>query len=142
MRYLPFLLAALLLSACSSKMTAEERAQIITRNGVIAAKEDASVDDVERATQTRGRTSVYGSVSSGGGVSIGLGFLLSSIGSGGSTPQPVRYEIDFVGGGQMTIYHDSRDFEVGDCVEISAHPDEKKYPPKMRRNKGGCDAAE
>lgn len=140
MRYLPFLLIILLLSACSSKMTPAERAQIITRNGVIAAKQDASMDDVERAS--RGRTSVYGSVSSGGGVSIGIGFLLSSIGAAGSKSQPVRYEVDFADGGQMTIYHDSRDFEIGDCVEISAHPDEKKYPPKMRRNKGACDATE
>ena len=140
MRYLPFLIAALLLSACSSKMTPEEQAKIITRNGVIAAKEDASLNDVERAS--RGRTSVYGSVSSGGGVSIGIGFLLSTFGSGGSAVEPVRYEVDFVGGGQMTIYHDSRDFEVGDCVEISAHPDEQKFPPKMRRDKGGCETAD
>ena len=138
MRYPIIFLTALLLFGCSSKSAREGDAEIITRIGVIAAREDVSMDDVERDTGTRGRTSVYGSISTGGRVSIGLGFLLSPFTSGGSEPQPVRYEIDLIDNGQMTIYHDSRDFEIGDCVKIIVHPDEKKHPPTMKRNKGGC----
>jgi hypothetical protein len=41
-------------------------------------------------------------------------------------------------GGQFTIYHDSRDFEVEDCVEITVYPDEDKHPPTMERNKDAC----
>ena len=126
----------MLLFACSSKQAQQAEAEIITKIGVIAAREEVSMDEVERGT--RGRTSVYGSVSSGGGVSIGIGFLLGAFSSGGSDPEPVRYEIDLLDGGQMTIYDDSRDFEVGDCVKIRLHPDEKKHPPEMQRNKGGC----
>lgn len=142
MRYSIIALLALSLFACSSKQAQHDEAEIITRVGVIAAKEDVSMDDVEKERSTRGRTSVYGSVSSGGGVSIGIGFLLGAFSSGGSDPEPVRYEVDFTDGGQMTIYHDSRDFEVGDCVKITVHPDEKKHPPKMKRYKGGCEATE
>ncbi len=138
MRYPILLITALLLFGCSSKSPREGDAEVITRIGVVAAKEDVSMDDVEKDTGTRGRTSVYGSVSSGGGVSIGLGFLLGSFSSGSSDPHPVRYEIDLIDSGQMTIYHDSRDFEIGDCVKITVHPDEKKHPPTMKRNKGGC----
>ncbi len=136
MRYSIILISALLLFACSSKSTHEDEAEIITKIGVIATREDVNMDDVEKDTGTR--TSVYGSISTGGRVSIGLGFLLGSFSSGGSDPEPVRYEIDLIDGGQMTIYHDSRDFEVDDCVEITVHPDEKKHPPTMKRNKGGC----
>jgi hypothetical protein len=106
----------------------------------IAAKEDVDMDQVETGTGST-RTSVYGSISggsSGSRISIGLGFLLGGFSSGSSEPEPVRYEVDLVDGGQMTIYHDSKDFEVGDCVKITVHPDEKKYPPTMKRNKGGC----
>jgi len=136
MRYSVILITALLLFGCSSKSAHEGDAEIITKIGVVAAKEDVSMDDVEK--DTGGRTSVYGSVSSGGGVSIGLGFLLGSFSSGSSDPHPVRYEINLLDGGQMTIYHDSHDFEVDDCVKIIVHPDEKKHPPTMQRNKDGC----
>ncbi|MDH3761678.1 MAG: hypothetical protein OEU50_11905 [Gammaproteobacteria bacterium] len=136
MRYSILVIVSLLLFACSSKSAHESEAEIITRVGVIAAKEDVNMDDVEKDTGSR--TSVYGSISTGGRVSIGIGFLLSPFVSGGSDPEPVRYEVELIDGGQMTIYHSSRDFEVDDCVTISVHPDEKKHPPTMKRNKGGC----
>ncbi len=139
MRYSILLLSVLLVFGCSSKNAREDSAEIITKIGVITAREDASMNDVEKDT---GRsTSVYGSVSSGSGgssVSIGIGFLLSSIFSDSSERQLVRYEVDLKDGGQFTIYHDSRDFEVDDCVEITVHPDEEKYPPTMKRKKGAC----
>ena len=139
MRY-SILITILLLAGCSSKSSQEDAAaQAIVRHGIIAAKRDVSMDQVETNT-TRGRTSVYGSVSSGGGVSIGIGIgvLLSSIGSGDSDPKPVRYDVDLQDGGQITIYHESRDFEVDDCVEITVYPDESKHPPTMKRDKDGC----
>ncbi|NCF36557.1 MAG: hypothetical protein GWP56_09245 [Gammaproteobacteria bacterium] len=130
MRFSIILLATLLVFGCSSKSPQESDAEVIVKVGTIAAKEDVDMDQVETGTGST-RTSVYGSISggsSGSRISIGLGFLL----------EPVRYEVDLVDGGQMTIYHDSKDFEVGDCVKITVHPDEKKYPPTMKRNKGGC----
>lgn len=138
MRYPIILISALLLFGCSSKSAQETEAEVITKIGVIAAKEDVNMDQVEKDTGTRGRTSVYGSISTGGRVSIGIGFLLGSFSSGSSDPDPVRYEIDLIDGGQMTIYHNSRDFEVDDCVKIRVHPDEEKHPPTMKRHKDGC----
>lgn len=138
MRYtIPLII--LLLIGCSSKSSHEDAAPPIVRHGIIASKQDVSMDQVQK-NSTRGTTSVYGSISSGGGVSIGVGIgvLLSSIGSGGSDPQPVRYDVDLQDGGQITIYHESRDFEVDDCVEITVYPDEKEHPPTMKRDKGGC----
>ncbi len=136
MRYSILLLSALFVFGCSSKNAHEDNAEIINKIGVITAKEDASLNDVERDTGSR--TSVYGSVSSGGGVSIGIGVLLSSFLSSDSDQDLVRYEVDLKEGGQFTIYHDSHDFEVDDCVEISVHPDEDKHPPTMKRNKDAC----
>lgn len=136
MRYSILLLSALFLFGCSSKNASEDSADIITKIGVITAREDASMNDIEKDARTR--TSVYGSVSSGRGISIGLGFLLSDIFSGSSDQQLVRYEVDLKDGGQFTIYDDSLDFEVDDCVEITVHPDEDKYPPTMKRKKGAC----
>lgn len=140
MRYSILLLSVLFVFGCSSKNAHQDNAEIITKIGVITAKEDASMNDVERDTGNR-TTSVYGSVSSGSGgsgVSIGIGVLLSSFFSGDSDQQLVRYEVDLKDGGQFTIYHDSRDFEVEDCVEITVYPDEDKHPPTMKRNKGAC----
>jgi len=137
MRYSIILISTLLVFGCSSKSAQEADAEVITRVGIIAAKEMVDMDQVETDTGSR-RTSVYGSISTGGRVSIGLGFLLGGFSSGSSDPEPVRYEVNLVDDGQMTIYHDSQDFEVGDCVKITVHPDEEKHPPTMKRNKGGC----
>jgi len=139
MRYSILLLSVLFVFGCSSKNAHEDDAEIITKIGVISAKEDASLNDVEKDKNVS--TSVYGSVSSGSGgsgVSIGIGVLLSSFFSGESDQDLVRYEVDLKDGGQFTIYHDSRDFEVDDCVEITVHPDEDKHPPTMKRNKDAC----
>ena len=139
MRYAILLLSVLLVFGCSSKNAREDSAEIITKIGVITAREDASMNDIEKDKNTS--TSVYGSVSSGSrgsSVSIGIGVLLSSFFSGDSDQEMVRYEVDLKDGGQFTIYHDSLDFEVDDCVEITVHPDEDKYPPTMKRKKGAC----
>jgi len=139
MRYSILLASVLLVFGCSSKNAHEDDAEIITKIGVITAREDASMNDVEKDKNVS--TSVYGSVSSGSGgsgVSIGIGVLLSSFLSGDSDQDLVRYEVDLNDGGQFTIYHDSRDFEVEDCVEITVYPDEDKHPPTMKRNKDAC----
>ncbi len=135
MRYPVILLIVLLLPGCGTR-SAHEDAEIITKIGLIKSKQDADMQQVERDTGVN--TSVHASISSGGRISIGLGFLLSQFNSGGSDPEPVRYEVELEDGGQMTIYHDSRDFEVDDCVRITVHPDEEKHPPTMRRYKDGC----
>ena len=139
MHYSILLLSALLAFGCGSKTPHQDDAEVITRIGVITAKEDASLNDVEQDSGRR--TSVYGSVSSGSGgtsVAIGVGVLLSSFFSSDSEPELVRYEVDLKDGGQFTIYHDSRDFEIDDCVEITVHPDENKHPPTMKRKKDAC----
>ena len=139
MRYSILLLSTLLVFGCSSKTAHQDDAEVITRIGVITAKEDASLNDIEQDSGSR--TSVYGSVSSGGGgtsIGIGVGVLLSSFLSSDSEPELVRYEVDLKDGGQFTIYHESRNFEIDDCVEISVHPDEDKHPPTMKRKKGAC----
>ena len=136
MRYSSLLLAAVLVFGCSSKKPTEDEAEIIIRIGLIIAKEDVNMEQVEKDSKVR--TTVYGSVSSGSGVSVGLGFLLSPFFSSDSDRDPVRYEVDLKDGGQITVYHESQDFEVGDCVEITIYPDEEKNPPAMKRDKGGC----
>lgn len=141
MRYSILIAVILLALGCSSKSSREEALNAVVKHGIIVSKRDVSMDEVQ--TGTRGTTSVYGSVSSGGGVSIGVGIgvLLSSIGSS-SKSEPVRYEIDFVDEGQITIFHSSKDFEVGDCVEITVFEDEAEHPPTMRRDEGACQASE
>ncbi len=133
------LLASLLLfaAACGTRSSQPPEPPIV-KFGVIAAKKDASQDQVQSAT--RGNTSVYGSISTGGRVSIGVGIgvLLGSIGAGSSDPQPVRYDIDLTDGGQITIYHESQLFEVDDCVRITVYPDEQKRATEMERSKEGC----
>ncbi len=136
MRFSIPILIVLLLLGCSSSKPHENEDEVITRIGVITAKEDVDLNQVEKKNNVN--TSVYGSISTGGRISIGLGFLLSPLFSGGSDKDPVRYEVELMDGVQITIYHESRDFEVDDCVEITSHPDEEKNPPIMKRNKGGC----
>ena len=139
MRFSILILVAVLASGCSTKSSRDEALNAIVKHGTIVSREEVSME--EARTSTRGTTSVYGSVSSGGGVSIGVGIgvLLSSIGSSSSSDL-VRYEIDLEDEGQITIFHSSRDFEVGDCVEITVFEDEAERPPTMRRDEGACQA--
>ncbi len=137
MRQALLITSLLLLAACSSKNAAPDEAEATIRVGVIKARDDVSMQQVEEE-RSRVNTRISASVSSGGGVSIGLGFLISQFGSSSSDEEPVRYEVELLDGGQLTIYHDSRDFEVDDCVEIVVFPDETGHPPTMRRNPGGC----
>ena len=136
MRTSILLLIALLAFGCSSKNAHDNDSGIITRIGVIMTRDEVEMRDVEEGTRTD--TSVYGAVSSGGGFSIGLGFLLSPRNLGVSTRAPMRYEVVLEDGGQISVYHDSHDFQIGDCVEITLHPDEAEHPPRMKRIKGGC----
>lgn len=133
-------LASLLLLAvaCGSKSSQPSEPPIV-KFGVIAAKKEVSKDQVE--TATRGTTSVYGSISTGGRVSIGVGIgvLLGTFGSSSSSDdQPVRYDVNLQDGGQITVYHESALFEVDDCVRITVYPDEQEHPPDMERSKDGC----
>ena len=50
----------------------------------------------------------------------------------------MRYEVELEDGGRIVIYHDSHDTQIGDCVEITVHPEEEEYPPRMKRIKDGC----
>lgn len=131
MRYPILLLTVLLVFGCSSKSTHEDSAAAIVKSGMIKTKENVSRDDVEADSNVN--TSVYASFSSGGRVSIGLGFLFFPFTSSSSDEELVRYQVDFEDGGQITIYHESRNFQVDDCVEITVYPDEEKEPPKMVR---------
>jgi hypothetical protein len=135
MRITILLLAALLVFGCGSKNASENEAEIITKFGVITLKEDVQMRDVEEGTGSN--TSVYGGISSGGGFGIGMGVFLSPGWDSGPV-EPVRYQVELKDGGQITVYHDSHDFEVGDCVGITVYPDEEDNPPVMKRNKDGC----
>jgi len=129
----------LLVAACGSKSSQPAEPPIV-KFGVIAAKKDTSQDQVDSGS--RGNTSVYGSISggSGGGVSIGVGIgvLLGTFGSSSKDSPAVRYDIDLLDGGQITVYHESPHFEVKDCVRITVYPDEQEHPPDMERSNDGC----
>ena len=125
----------LLVTACSSKSAVESENQIV-KFGLISEKEEVDLDQMKKKSKTK--TSVYASVGSGGGVSIGIGFLVGLLGSDESEENPVRYEVQLVDGGDLTIYHISRHFEVDDCVMITLHEDEDEIPPLMERSKDGC----
>ncbi len=129
-----YLLTLVVLLGCGSNKAPVEVADVITRVGVITAKEVVSIDEVRRNTHT----SVYVSATSGGSVAVGIGVLLGSWMSGGSDVEPVRYEVRLEDGGEMTVYHESPDFEVDDCVRIRIYPDEEKDPPSMRRDRDAC----
>ena len=135
MRLVTLLLICLLLPACAGK-SPREGDEWIDKTGRISAREIVNLD--EAGSKNKVKTSVHASVSSGGGLSIGLGFLLSPLFSGNAEQEAVRYEVDLLDGETMTIYHESRRFEVGDCVRISIKPKAEDEPPKMERVKGAC----
>ena len=136
MRFGILMMTMLLVFGCSSKQAPEDRVQPITKYGVITAKEAVDLETVESKSEVQ--TSVYAGFSTGGRVSIGLGFLLSPFKSSESKENPIRYEVSLLDGGETTIYHLSDLFEVDDCVEITAYPDEEEEPPTMVRSKDGC----
>ena len=137
MRIAILLAAAILASGCANKQSAREKAEPIVKYGLIVAREAAEMEEVRSRTQVD--TSFHASISTGSGLSIGLGFLLSPLLSNETRENPIRYEIDLIDGSRTTIYHLSSLFEIGDCVEITVYPDEKEHPPAMVRSQDGCD---
>lgn len=130
------LLLVILSVGCGGKNATSNQAEPVSEFGFITAKEAVEMDTVESETQVD--TSFHASISSGGGVAIGLGFLLSPLRSSQTVENPIRYEIRMLDDDEVTIYHLSSQFEVGDCVMITAYPDEEENPPEMVRSKDGC----
>jgi hypothetical protein len=134
MRATTLLLSLLLLAGCAtSKPSADD---YVTRTGVIVSK--AVVDLEESAGGSKINSSVSVSASSGGGVAIGLGFLLGSLSRSAEKP-PVRYGVELEDGEQITVFHESDVFETGDCVEIKSLPDDAENLPVMKRRNEGCE---
>jgi len=137
-RYMPLLIIGLLITGCASKNLAPgSLPEVVQKTGVIIAKEEIQLDDIEEK-DTGVRTSVYASIFSGGRISLGLGFLFSPSGSEDKSETPIRYEIKMLDGSEMVLYSESANFEVEDCVEVTINEDVEKYPPAIRRSKGGC----
>ena len=135
MRSTIMLIILALLYGCAASSAAENDVEPITRIGIIKGKE--VVDPENASSDKQVNTSVRASVSSGG-VSIGLGFLISALSGGTSQDHPVRYQVELVDGEQITVYHESDLFEVEDCVEISSMAGDDETSPLMKRIKGGC----
>jgi len=134
MRSAIMLLTLALLYGCATSKPSES--EFVTRIGVIVGKE---VVDLEAGSNdTRVDKSVSVGVSSGGGFAIGLGFLLSPSSRSADENPPVRYRVELMDGGQMTVFHESNLFEVEDCVEITSLAGDDQNPPIMKRIKGGC----
>jgi hypothetical protein len=107
--------------------------------GVIKSRE--VVEPEQASGEKRVNTSVSASVSSGSGVSIGIGVLLGAMGSGPAKPS-VRYSVELLNGETVTVYHESDQFETGDCVAIRSLPGDEKNPPQMKRTPDGCRGAD
>ena len=136
MRTVTMLLSLALLAACATGQPTSDR-EFLTRVGVISVKEVVELDQVQ--SQGRVSTGVSASVSSGSGLSIGIGFLLSPLFKSSAEKAPVRYQVDLLDGESMSVYIDNDAFEVGDCVEVTTLvDDEDDNPPLMKRIVGGC----
>ncbi len=136
MRSTIMLLTLALLTGCAASRATENDTEFVTRIGVIKGKQVIDPETVGSVKQTN--TSVHASVSSGSGLSIGLGFLVSAFSGGESEEHPVRYQVELLDGEPITVYHESDLFEVEDCVEISSMAGDNETPPLMKRIKGGC----
>lgn len=137
MRYGLLILVLLVSVGCGSKQPDEDQSEPITRFGIITAKEAVDMETVK--SKSKVKTSIFANFSTGGRFSIGLGFLLSPFISSASSEEAIRYEVALLDGSETTIYHLSDLFEIDDCVEITAYPDEEEEPPTMLRSKEGCE---
>ena len=135
MRCWILVMIVVLITACSSKSVPENKA-MVTKFGLITAKEEVDLDQVNKESKTK--TNVYASFSSGGRVSIGIGFLVGLFDSDEVPETPIRYEVGLLDDSEITIYHLSQHFEIGDCVVITMHEDIDENPPSMERSKDGC----
>jgi len=136
MRSTIILLTLALLTGCAASSATENDTEFVTRIGVIKGKQVIDPENVGGDKQTS--TSVHASVSSGSGLSIGIGFLVAAMSGGSSEKHPVRYQVELLDGEPVTVYHESDLFEVEDCVEISSMAGDNETPPLMKRIKGGC----
>lgn len=133
---IPTLIALIVITLGCGSRTPRETVDPVIKFGTISAREEIDLDQVK--SDKRVNTSVGVSVSSGGGLSIGLGFLLSPFFSSDSGDEAMRYEVDLIDGESLTIYHESRNFEVGDCVRVGLRSDDSEQAPTMERSRDGC----
>lgn len=140
MRLFLALLIVSLVTACSWNQSASKNAEdTITKTGLIVAKQAISIDEIDE-NDSRVSTSIYGSIFSGGRISIGLGFLFSPSGKM-RVEKPIRYEVKTLEGDQLIVYSESADFDVDDCVRAMVQTEAKKHPPEMKReNRAACAA--
>ena len=96
------------------------------------------VDSENAGSDNKVNTSVHASVASGGGLSIGPGFLVSPLSGGKSVHHPVRYQVELLDAEPITVYHESDLFDVDACVEIISLVGDDKNPLLMQRIQGGC----
>lgn len=132
MRPVILLLTLILLQGCAASKPAED--EFVTRIGVIRGKD--VIDSGQGRSNSRVSTGV--SVSSDRGVSVGIGVLMGTFGTGSSAKPLVRYHIELTDGEKMTVNHESDQFLAGDCVEIRLVPGNEDYPPQMKRIAAGC----
>ena len=136
MRVLVLVAAVCLSVSCAGKPGGSDRPEPIIKFGVIVGKEVVEMETVER--DSRASPSFHASISSGGGVAIGLGFLMSPRWSSQTVESPVRYEVRIQDGNFATIYHLSSMFEIDDCVMLTVYPDGDSNPTEMVRSEDGC----
>ncbi len=135
MRKLLLLLTVLAISGCGNKNAALDSKEMTTRLGVITAVELVELDQSNQNFGFSPR--IEASISSDRGLTIGLGLLLSKVIVNKAAVSAVRYQIEFPNDDELTLYDDGKPLEIGDCVEVQSHP-EQKTPPRILPKKVDC----
>jgi hypothetical protein len=137
MRFTLLLILVLIQSGCSSRTPNEDLPGMETSLGRIVSKQLVDREDFQNSND-QSKTSVFASFSSGGGLSIGIGFLLSAFSSEDAPENLVQYEVKLPDGKMLRLFSEQNEFEVSDCVEITMHEDVDQHPPVMKLNKDAC----
>ena len=140
LRYKSCLLAFLvgtvaLVAGCSNKSVGETEFTRVT--GLITDLEFVDSSELKKET-SKSNTRISASVSSGGGVSIGIGFLLPLLSGSDDDETLVRYTIKLAEEDELVIYHPDQSFIIGDCIDI-IEEEGSDEPPELQLSVDSCE---
>ena len=121
-------------SGCSTKSAAE--AEVTRVTGRIVDLEFVDSSEIKKQTR-KSNTRISASVSSGGGVSIGIGVLLPLLSGKDDNEVLVRYTVRLAEDEELVIYHPDQSFIIGDCIDI-IETEGSKEPPQLQLSIDPC----
>jgi hypothetical protein len=132
MRFCLISLLGLTLSGCAStaSTTGEMKVEsgVLRATGIIVEREIFDLKRIDKNTETAADNEN----------TFGLEYLTEASSSGYRSSTAIRYDIEVLGGGFLTVYSEAWRYRKDDCVSVIIDLEDKTTPPVIFLNNNDC----